>query len=257
MVTSLGFRTDLALLERQGSTIDEHEGYTIVRTLENPSFHWGNFLLLHDAPPQEAVESWVRTFGEVFPGAEHIALGVDATEPAVYRSPKLECQRDTVLTASEVHEPPRPHTEAKIRRLDGDADWAAALELMRASANVPVNAHNLAYTRAKQAAMRELHEAGSGAWFGAFLDGVLASGLGVFEAGNGLARFQNVSTLASYRKRGLAGTLVHAASRFAFDRLGAHTLVIVADPQDDAIRVYRSVGFADTETQTALYHAPW
>lgn len=51
------------------------------------------------------------------------------------------------------------------------------------------------------------------------------------------------------RGRGLAGTLVHAVSRYGFEELGAATLVMVADPEYLAIRVYRSVGFTDTETQ--------
>ena len=42
---------------------------------------------------------------------------------------------------------------------------------------------------------------------------------------------------------------MHAASRHAFDEMGAETLVMVADPDYVAIRIYRSVGFEDTETQ--------
>jgi len=42
---------------------------------------------------------------------------------------------------------------------------------------------------------------------------------------------------------------VHAASRYALDEMGAETLVMVADPDYVAIRIYRSVGFEDTETQ--------
>ena len=59
----------------------------------------------------------------------------------------------------------------------------------------------------------------------------------------GLARFQSVETHPDFRGQGLAGTLVHEVSRYGFDQLGAHTLVMVADPDYLAIRVYRSVGF--------------
>lgn len=58
------------------------------------------------------------------------------------------------------------------------------------------------------------------------------------------------------RWRGLAGTLVHHVSRFGFDELGAETLVMVADPEYLAIRVYRSVGFEDTETQLQAQLSP-
>jgi hypothetical protein len=49
---------------------------------------------------------------------------------------------------------------------------------------------------------------------------------------------------------------VHAISRFGFADLEAETLVMVADPAYLAIRVYRSVGFADTEVQIGVEKKP-
>ena len=49
---------------------------------------------------------------------------------------------------------------------------------------------------------------------------------------------------------------MHAASRWALDELGAHTLVMVADPDYLAIRIYRAVGFTDTETQLQAMRTP-
>jgi hypothetical protein len=49
---------------------------------------------------------------------------------------------------------------------------------------------------------------------------------------------------------------VHHVSRYGLDELGAHTLVIVTDPDSSAIRVYRSVGFADTESQLQAERPP-
>ena len=47
----------------------------------------------------------------------------------------------------------------------------------------------------------------------------------------------------------MARTLVAHVSRYGFDVLGARTLVMVADPDYHAIELYRSLGFAVTETQ--------
>jgi hypothetical protein len=58
------------------------------------------------------------------------------------------------------------------------------------------------------------------------------------------------------RRRGLAGTLVCHAARHVLDTAGASTLVMVADPADSAIRVYRAVGFADAETQIGFERPP-
>ena len=56
--------------------------------------------------------------------------------------------------------------------------------------------------------------------------------------------------------QGLAGTLVWQAGQYALDQLGARALVILADPGEAAIRIYRSVGFTDRETQLSLQRAP-
>jgi hypothetical protein len=45
-------------------------------------------------------------------------------------------------------------------------------------------------------------------------------------------------------------------SRYSFDELGVHTLVMVADPDYLAIRVYRSVGFAETESMLQAERPP-
>ena len=80
--------------------------------------------------------------------------------------------------------------------------------------------------------------------------------MGLFRASPGLARFQDVKTHPDARGRGLAGTLVHRVSRYGFEELDATTLVMVADPDYLAIRVYRAVGFADTETQLQAERKP-
>jgi predicted GNAT family acetyltransferase len=80
--------------------------------------------------------------------------------------------------------------------------------------------------------------------------------MGLFRASEGLARFQNVETRPGARGRGLAGTLVHHVSRFGLDELGVHTLVMVADPDYLAIRIYRSVGFAETESMLLVERPP-
>ena len=101
-------------------------------------------------------------------------------------------------------------------------------------------------------ARRRLTQAGTGAWFGAFDGGRLVAQLGLFDVGDGYARYQHVETDPAARRRGLAGTLVWRAGRYGREALGASALVIVADPMDTAIRVYRSCGFTGLESQLTL-----
>jgi GNAT superfamily N-acetyltransferase len=160
----------------------------------------------------------------------------------------------TALTADRLAPPARPVAGAEVRPLAGDADWAQALELRLACAEGA--AGQRAFSERQVAGERALTEAGHGAWFGAFLDGRMRAGAGVFSDGGGLARFQRVETHPAFRRRGLAAAVVHAAGSWGLAALGAATLVIVADPTYHAIRLYRSLGFTDTHTTPQLTRPP-
>jgi predicted GNAT family acetyltransferase len=111
------------------------------------------------------------------------------------------------------------------------------------------------FLTARIAAERALTEAGHGFWFGAFVDGKLVAHLGLVTDGSGIARYQNVETHPDWRRKGIAGTLVWRAGQRGLDGM-AGMLVIAADPDYVAIRVYRSVGFIDAETQIGFERLP-
>jgi len=259
-LASLAFRTDLAMLEHSGSTVEDRGTHLVVRTPDNPTFWWGNFLLLPTPPTDvDDAQHWLSTFEDAFPEARHRTFGIDGVDGsgedlASFGRIGLELDVSTVMTATAVHEPPRPNTDATYRPLESDGDWAQQIELDLAGEEP--GTHSLDFVTARAEAERRLVAAGYGAWWGAFEGGRLLASMGLFTASDGLARFQNVKTHPDARGRGLAGTLVHRVSRYGFDELGARTLVMVADPDYLAIRIYRSVGFADTERQLQAERKP-
>jgi GNAT superfamily N-acetyltransferase len=249
------------LLGLQGSAIERRDGYQVVRTPANPTFYWGNFLLLGGPPAPGTVSSWMSMFAREFPGAEHVALGVDGTDGAAGDQPELAgadlaVERNVVLTARTTNPPPRPNETAQFRRLDKDADWLAALELQEAGHPDDESEGWQGFQGRRLQAKRQMQEQGFGAWFGAFQAGRMVSGLGVFGDGSGIVRYQDVDTHPDHRNQGLAGTLVHQAGQYARKEMAAQTLVIVAEPIGPAIRIYRSVGFHDAETQVQLQRQP-
>jgi ribosomal protein S18 acetylase RimI-like enzyme len=260
-VRSLGYRTDLALLELGGSEIEDCGEHLVVRTPRNPSYWWGNFLLLSRVPAAGDTDRWLERFAAAFPDARHVALGFDGVHDGVealagFAERGMRCEASVVMSASAVHEPPRPNGAATYRRLESDEDWAQSLELAMACHDDQGEADHLAFATRKVATNRALTEAGHGGWFGAFLDGALVSQQGLVSASPGLARFQSVETHPDARGLGLAGTLVHHVAQYGFGELAAHTLVMVADPDYLAVRVYRSVGFSDGETQLLAERPP-
>jgi ribosomal protein S18 acetylase RimI-like enzyme len=259
-IDSLAFRTDLAMLEHSGSRVEDRGSHLVVRTPDNPTFWWGNFLLLA-SPPRDAddARAWLSVFETEFPQARHRTFGIDGqagdgSDLAPFGDLGFELDVSSVMTATAVHEPPRPNLTATYRPLDSDEDWAQQIELDRAGEEA--GTHSLPFVTARAAAERRLVDAGYGAWWGAFEGDRLLASMGLFTASPGLARFQNVKTHPDARGRGLAGTLVHRVSRYGFEELGAHTLVMVADPDYLAIRIYRSVGFGDTERQLQAQRKP-
>ena len=272
-ITSLGFRTDVALRVLEGAEVTDRGDYLVVRSPDNPDFWWGNFLLLAGWPAPGTGDSWLARFAAEFPLARHVTLGVDSTGEdgagvdgasadgvhddgvirAEFLAAGLEPQRDTVLTCAAVGPPPHPSAEAEIRRLESDADWQQSVEL---TVRCFGPGESRDYLEDRTAVRRRLTLAGRGAWFGAFAGGRLLAQLGLFDAGDGYARYQHVETAPQARRRGLAGTLVWHAGRYGREVLGASTFVIVADPADVAIRVYRACGFADRQRQFGFERPP-
>lgn len=258
-IRSLGFRTDLRLLELAGSVIEDRGTHLVVRSPANPTHYWGNFLLLADLPVPGGEREVIGAFRTEFPVARHVAIGVDGTEDltervAAFAEAGLEVDSAVVLTARTVVAP--APTPAQLRPLAGDAEWEARALLNR-DANPEDHPEDiLVFARARAAQERALVAAGHGQRYGAFLDGRLVATAGVFRVGGDLARFQSVETHPAVRRQGLAAAVVHAAARHALDELGAGTLVIVAEPDSQALRIYRSLGFAERERMLQMQLSP-
>ncbi len=254
-VNSLGFRTDLALLTASGSVVEDRGTHLVVRSPDNPSYFWGNFLLLAQPPVPGGEREVVGAFHTEFPLADHVSLGIDTADlsdeaRSAFEAAGLMVDVATVLTASSL-QPPR-EVEAEVRPLAGDEEWEARARLSQQLYPQTSEEAFMTFARRKNVQERRLVDAGLGQRYGAFVDGQLASTAGVFVTEDGVARFQSVETHTEHRRRGLAAAVVHAAGQHALGHFGVRTLVIVADTDGEAIGVYRRLGFADSERQLML-----
>lgn len=258
-IRSLGYRTDLFFPRFDGEVLDRGE-YTVIRTPSNPSFHWGNFLLFDHPPAAGDLDRWRRLFAEEIgtPSAvTHLAFGWDATASETgdlqpFLDAGLRVNASVVLTAAAVQPPPKYNQKVLIRPLREDWEWTSALESQIACRSSEYTLED--YTPYKTRQMmryRQMAQAGLGEWFGAFLESRVAGDLGVFVQ-DGIGRFQSVGTHPDYRRRGICGTLVYEAAQYAVQNLGAKTLVMVADEDYHAAKIYESVGFVPTEHQIGM-----
>lgn len=246
-VRSLGFSTDLLVLRAGGSSIEDRGDHLVVRTERNPSYWWGNFVLLSGP---EGIQEGIEAFGREFPAAGRLTLGVDGVDgavPSAIEAAGLEAEVDVVLTATSLRPPDA--VEAESRPLSSGADWASLLALQQEDDHPGAT---IDFQQARVADARRLAESGHGVFLGAFVAGQLVAALGIVTDRSGTARYQHVQTHSGYRRRGLASHLVATAAAMARRRWPLDRLVIVADPDGPAIGLYRSLGFEDAELQTKL-----
>lgn len=258
-IQSLGYRTDLFFPRFDGEVLDRGS-YVVIRTLSNPSFHWGNFLLFDRPPAAGDLDRWRRLFAEEIgtpPDFTHLAFGWDSATGETgdiqpFLDAGLRLMHSVVLTTSAVRPPPKYNSEIIIRPLREDWEWESALESQIACRSAEYTREGYApYKTRAMLRYRQMVQAGLGEWFGAFLEGRVAADLGVFVE-EGVGRFQSVGTHPDFRRRGLCGTLVYEAARSAFQNLGAKTLVMVADEEYHAAKIYESVGFVPAEHEIGL-----
>lgn len=251
MTGSVAIATDLAARLAEGGTVEQADGFRVVRTPANPAFRWGNFLLADEAAGLVDPERWVLRHRAAFPGLDFTTVGVDDPDPdfdeAPWRAAGFEVDRSTVLQAA-ADGVGRP--DAGVEEVAGDAAWSdvAAIELELGAGETD----HAAFVRRRIDAERSAVEGGRAAWLGVRMDGRIVSALGVLPAPGGTARYQNVGTLTAFRRRGAAGRLVQAGAALATKRWGCTELVLVADPEGPAIALYRRLGFRDAETQVQL-----
>ncbi len=258
-VKSLGYRTDLIFPAFDGEIIDRG-AYLVVRTPSNPTFYWGNFLLFEEPPAEGDYPRWMDLFAReigIPPATKHMTFGWDTVRDeqgvdAPFLANGFRRTRSTVLTARALRPPAHPAGDLVVRPLESDGDWAQSVEnqVVTREPEFSEAGHRIFRVRAMDR-YRRMAARGLGDWFGAFLGGKLVADLGIFHAG-AVGRYQSVQTHPDFRRRGCAGTLVYEASRHAMGHYGLDTLVIVAETDSAAGRLYRSLGFAATEYQTGL-----
>ena len=253
-----GWATDLAILEHTGAVVEEHEDHLLVRSPDQPGFHWGNFVLVTDEDTVDDADRWVTAFRAALPDADWVAIGLPRMPgtPDSWAAHGLDLELDEVLTTRSLPQGAPLPAGYSVRRLSG-ADWDHALARTiaandRSGEQDPTSFEPFA--RGQGRTRQDLSRRDVAAWFGAFADGALVADLGIVRCGS-TARYQDVSTDEPHRRRGLAAHLLGVAARWAADG-GCDAWVIVTEPTNPAGRVYRSMGFTPDTGAVQAYRRP-
>ena len=252
-IRSLGLATDLELAKTRGQVIDR-DGYLVVRTHDDPSYYFGNLLVLPAAPQVGEVSYWTRKFASELggdPAIRHVALRWDGIHGETGAIGELTAAGFTVevlqvMTATGIDFVPCSHD---IRPLQPN-ELVGAAELEYAIGD----RHDDSFRRFlhRRAAWKQrLVTEGRATFWGAFDRMTLIGSLGLVQL-DARARYQDVQTAVAYRKQGVARGLLRAAARAS----GASEFVIVAEPNSTAARVYEQVGFRAVERVVSACRYP-
>lgn len=257
-LNSLQLRTNM-IFARNESEIIERESYIVVKTLSNPEFHWGNYLILKRAPGPGDIDNWIKIFHKEFSHYSkfnHYVFAWDElSEP---KSPEylvhgLELEKSVSLKATSLIYPKHYNADIIVRPLVSKQDWEAATELQILTREPHFSYEEYKAFKINQSkSYQKLIANNKGARFGAFLNNVLVADLGIYFEET-FARFQSVVTHPDYRGLGICATLVYESAKYALENWPVTTLAMEADPNYHAARIYESVGFAPVENSYNLY----
>lgn len=267
-----GWRTDFTM-HGVAAEVAERDDCIVVRTPGNPGFYWGNCLLLDEAPRDDALARWLRRFDDEIaarqPASRHVAIGVNTPyageQLPAWTAAGFALHVNAVMRlepgALQAPPPPKraPVTVRPIVWSGPGAEIEAIVELECADTHGFEPVGYRAYRRRLFDHCARLHERGQCEWFGVWVgepgQAVLAADCGLLrdraEPG-ATGRFQRVATHPAWRRLGLCSALVHHVSRHALQAWGVAEVIMVADPEDVAIGIYRSLGYRAFEREWCL-----
>ncbi len=256
---SLGIQTNL-IFHRFSGVVLERETYVVVKTPSRPGYFWGNFILMHQPPSVGDFSKWIDIFEtEIGPRTQTGFMTFTWDDPngiegdlTEFRNFGFKLKKSVILTAKNVHQPPSFNEELVVRPLKTDQDWEHYVDIHFDpdwEYGSPEGQRHFLETEALE--LRKMVDAGMGVRFGAFLGKKPIAELGIYWDQH-IARFNNVGTHRDYRRRGACGSLVYLASQEILRNRPETTLVMEADPEYHAAKIYESVGFQATQKMCEL-----
>lgn len=264
MIRSLALATDL-MVRSDVSELVSKGHYTILRTPQEPDFWFGNAILLHLPPKSETADDLIALSRAAFPNAAHVCLQWDVPDMSLPQEivADLTLQgfdvdvSDTLVLNEPLARPALPDG-LRVAALATENDWAQSLalgmEIAVEDGYDPV-LHRPYLAQSVEGQRRRIRD-GRGAWFGVFAGDLLVAQMGVFHDGK-LIRYQQVETRATHRRGGICAALLGHAGAWAMGRAPDAKVVIVADADGPAGRIYRRSGFALVEKLTSAVNGAY
>ena len=258
-IDSIGHSSDFIFSNFSGKLI-KRDTYVVVQTPANPGFYWGNYIVFKKAPTAGDLNRWISIFKDEFRYYDeynHYAftwVNGHYNESAVeeFLNAGFEIEHVAVLETNNINPPPHYNRNIDIRTIHTRKDWENVIENQVACAEPRYDKAKYRVFKERQISeYRKMSLAGKGHWYGAYKDDQLVGDLGIFHEGR-LGRYQNVGTHPDYRRQGICGSLVYESAEIALRDYPIDRLIMKADDDYFAARIYESVGFRKVEINHSL-----
>jgi GNAT superfamily N-acetyltransferase len=246
---SLFLRTEM-IFWRELSEIEDLGNAMIVRTPRNPTWNWGNLLILNEPPKTEDIDNWLKMIDTKLLTQRETTYRLltwdgGVAEDAVITALKekgLTPSTGQILTLRTLQRPQYFNPAVHVEQIGGgDKRWSD-VTLLNIEAFASQFQNYEIYAERNFAEHRSMIAKGIGKWFVAMVDGEVAGTVG-FYPGDGVYRYQEVAVREKFWRQGVAATMIYEVARQGLAEHPDFTQVMVADDEKEAIRVYRSLGF--------------
>ncbi len=260
-IQSLEINTDLHINRFSGTVTDKGD-YIVVHTPSNPGYYYGNYLVFNKPPGKNDYEKWMALFKKEIYDKNHsnhvlfrwdTIIG-DTGYVSKFKENNFDIEENILLSTHVVNQPLHYNTEITIRVLKTDSEWEMAINNQILCRDENTSGSLPDFTKFKQKQFEQYRLMCKNKlceWFGVFIKDQLVADMGVFLV-NGAGHFDNVGTAPEFRRQGICGSAIYKISKQYLDSKKAHTLMMVADENYHAARIYESVGFQPNEKTVCL-----
>lgn len=255
------FQQAILLKDRQTANITDKGSYLVVRTPDRPDYFWGNYIIMSSAPRLDSYSEWLAIFeSEIGPKSQTGFVAITWDSPgdqghcAQFTDNGLDLQTSLILSASDVHTPPKSNPHVTIKPLQAESDFAQAIDVhFTPDWQYSSDEDQIKFLNDSAKRFRKLIDAGTAISVGAFLGDELTAVVEIYY-NDTLCVLDSVATHRDHRGQGICSSLTYYASQYALRQLNCQTLTLEADEKYHAAKIYESIGFRPTEK---LYRLEW
>ena len=252
-IESLGLKTDIMISSLE-CEMHYEEHYAYMKTPKRGDYYWGNFLItqaqINSQAELDALISVYKrhfdTHGKFITIAFDNPMG-DVGRLSIFKNNDFDIYTNLVMQLNKEDSKAKDDLNENFTfKVIKTKDYIMDLVAVHHDPDWRYGPGQDEFLTGKFEALIKLEENGMGQRYVLMDEDKIIADLGIYHQ-NRLARFNDVVTHKDYRNQGLCYTLVNKACEYIFNNSDVEILVMQADENYFAHKIYRKVGFEETE----------